>query len=250
MLPYCFITVEGLSMTSHGHAKREPIVDLLTTLHSKFSTNLSVLDPEVVTLLETIDLNSRAIDGAADELERTHSGGEKHKLECALLIQEIFADFSQAMYLLAIGLVVPARMLMRRGFELGLAIMYMWDLPHEYWGWAKHDQDLSFSKMVDHLCSPGYVELISNLQNKTDPEWPCNSTALQTLYRTLSNTVHGKTDVLQPLSPERYSSSMKNVGEHLKLLVQIQKTILTLWCARFDGVKHHLSKEFPKAMRT
>jgi hypothetical protein len=237
-------------MESDAHAKREPIVVLLTTLHSKFATNLNVLDRDVIALLEIIDLNSRAIDGVAGELQRIHSGDDKHKLQCARLIEEIFADLCQAMYLLAIGLVVPARMLARRAFELGLAIIYMWDLPHEYWGWVKHDQDLNFSKMVDHLCSPGYRTLISSIQNQTPPDWPCNSTAFQALYRTLINTVHGKSEGLPPLSPERYSPNVKNVGEHLKLLAEIQRNILNVWCARFDGIREHLSKEFPKAMRS
>jgi hypothetical protein len=236
-------------MQSDTHAKREPIVALLTTLHYKFAANLNGLDRDVIALLEIIDVKSRAIDGVAGELQRSHSREGKHQPQCAHLIEEIFADLCQAMYLLATGLVVPARMLARRAFELALAIVYMWDLPHEYWGWAMHDQGLNFSKMVEHLCSPGYLTLISSIQNKTPPDWPCNSTALQTLYRTLSDTVHGKSEGLPPLSPERYSPNMKNVGEHLKLLTEIQKTILNLWCARFGGIREHLSKEFPKAMR-
>lgn len=46
-------------MESNAHAKREPIVALLTTLHSKFAANLDVLDRDVIALLEIIDLNSR-----------------------------------------------------------------------------------------------------------------------------------------------------------------------------------------------
>jgi hypothetical protein len=237
-------------MPSDTHAKREPIVTLLTNLHSKFTANLGVLDRDVTALLEHIDLNSRAIDEAARELHRIDAGEDKHKLRCASLIEEIFADLCQAMYLLAIGLVVPARMLARRALELGLAVVYMWDLPHEYWAWAKHDQGLSFSKMIDHFCSPGYLAHISSIQNKTPPDWPSNSTTLLALYRSLSNTVHGKSEGLPPLSPERYSPNMKNVGEHLKLLTEIQKIILNLWCARFVGIREHLLKECPKAMRS
>jgi hypothetical protein len=230
-------------------AKREPVHVLLTTLHSKFAANLEVLDREVLALLESIDLNSRAIDAASAELQQRHSKGDRHEFECAQLIEEIFADLCQAMYLLAIGLIVPARMLSRRAFELGLAIVYMWDLPHQYWAWAKHDEDLSFSKIVDHLCSPGYITFISSIQNKTPPEWPCASGLLQDLYRTLSNTVHGKADGLPPLSPERYSPKIENIGEHLKLIVEIQITVLALWCARFDYLKDRISKEYPKALR-
>lgn len=142
-------------------AKREPVTALLTTLHSKFAANLVALEPEVIQLIEIIDLKSRAIDGASVELQRIHFTSDAHKLQCAFLIQEVFADLCQAMYLLAIGLVVPARMSTRRALELGVAVLYMWDLPHEYWAWAKHDEDLSFSKMVDHLGSPGYISLIA-----------------------------------------------------------------------------------------
>jgi hypothetical protein len=231
------------------HAKREPILALLTTLHSKFAANLNALDSTVITLVEIIDVNSRAIDEAGGELQRIHSGDEKHKLECAHLIQEIFADLSQAMYLLAIGLVVPARMLARRAFELGLAVVYMWDLPHEYWGWSTHNEDLSFTKMIEHLCSPRYLTFISDIQKKSPPDWPCSATTLQKCYRTLSNTVHGKSDGLPPLSPERYAPKLQNLGEHLRLVAEIQQTILNIWCARFGDLRQHLSKQFPKAMR-
>lgn len=231
------------------HARREPVLQLLATLHSRFATNLKDLSAEVIALLEIIDLNSRAIDETANELKRAHCGDDEQKRECACLLNELFADLSQAMYLLALGLVVPARMLARRAFELGLGAVYMWDLPHEYWGWAKHDQDLSFTTMIDHLYSRSYLTHISHIQNKISPEWPFTAAILQKLYRTLSNTVHGKSDGLPPLSPDRYSPTLSNVGEHLKLVVEIQKTLLNIWCARFIGLKEHLAKAFPQAVR-
>ena len=37
------------------HAKREPILALLTTLNSRFASNLNAMDAEVLRLLEVVD---------------------------------------------------------------------------------------------------------------------------------------------------------------------------------------------------
>jgi hypothetical protein len=77
------------------------------------------------------------------------------------------------MYLLSVGLIVPARMLTRRAFELGLGAVYMWDLPHKYWGWAKHDHDLGFTEMIEHLTSQSYLTHLANVQGKSVAVFPC-----------------------------------------------------------------------------
>lgn len=103
------------------------------------------------------------------------------------------------MYLCSIGLIVQARMSVRRAFELGLATVYMWDLPHEYWGWRRGDEDLRFSAMVAHLNSGGFLESLKHLRGVESVQPICDQAEFQSIYRELSNTVHGKISGLPPL---------------------------------------------------
>ena len=222
---------------------------MLGSLHKKFGTNIGSLTQQAVELLERIELNCRAIDGAFSELIRTHCGDDRQKRECASLVQEIFADFSLAMYLFASGLIVPARMLIRRALELGIAVVYMWDLPHEYWGWKQHDEDLSYSKMIEHLASPRYLTHLAVLSGKEISDQCCDVEIAKKLYRKLSNTVHGKLDGLPPLSPERYSSETNQVEEQLKLAFDVQRLLIDTWLNRFPTLAPFIKSEFPATTR-
>ena len=55
----------------------------------------------------------------------------------------------------------PANIILRRILELGVAAVYLWDMPHEVYSWNNYDQDLSFSAMLTHLNSKGYLAYIS-----------------------------------------------------------------------------------------
>lgn len=195
--------------------------------------------------IETIDINSRIIDSIRIKLRDTHALGDCQKVECADILAEIFADFSVAMYLFSVGLIVPARMLVRRALELGVASVYMWDMPHEYWGWIKHDDDLSFSKMIEHLASDRYATHLANIGGHT----ACDQKEFKEFYRGLSNTVHGKFDDLPPLSPERYKSSENNIEKHLKSTIEVQLALIRLWCGRFSSLHAFIDTEFPQPLR-
>jgi hypothetical protein len=227
-------------------ATRQPIHGLLQDLHAKFAGNIKILPQETIEILEDIDTRCRIIDSVRAELVQSHSNNDPHRVGCAELVGEVFADLAQAMYLISAGLIVPGRMVTRRAFELGIASVYMWDMPHEYWGWAKCDEDLSFTKMVSHLSSSGYKVHLSTLQGKNPPDGVCESASFQKIYRSLSNTVHGKAESLPPLSPERFSAAKNGLNEHLKLISEVQDALSELWCGRFVGLKEHIKKQNPK----
>lgn len=197
-----------------------------------------------------IDLNSRIISEIRSILSADYCDSESQKRICEEILEEVFTDFSIAMYLCAIGLIVPARMSIRRAFELGLATIYMWDLPHEYWGWRHQDQDLSFSAMVTHLNSIGYLEYIAQLQRVKSVPPICNQSKFQSIYRELSNTVHGKISELPPLSPERFSQDKNGIEKHLKQTADAQNIIIQLLFARFQGLKLRIEAAFPQFKRT
>lgn len=228
-------------------ASRQPVHGLLQDLHAKFAGNIKSLPQDAIEILEEIDTKSRIIDCVRDELSQKHSNNDPHRVGCTELVGETFADLAQAMYLISAGLIVPGRMITRRAFELGIASIYMWDLPHEYWGWVKCDEDLSFTKMINHLSSNGYKIHLATIQGKADPDGICDSTYFQKIYRSLSNTVHGKADKLPPLSPERFSAQKNGLNEHLKLIAEVQDALTELWCGRFVGLKEHIRNQNPQA---
>ncbi|ALQ51372.1 hypothetical protein [Nitrosomonas ureae] len=237
-------------MTTVSHALRQPVKDFLCTLHAKFSDNVHSIQAETLPLLDTIDLNSRIIYEIRTILSKDYCDNESQKRICKEILEEVFGDFSLAMYLCAIGLIVPARMSVRRAFELGLATVYMWDLPHEYWGWRNRDQDLSFSAMVTHLNSLGYLDYIGQLQGIESVPSICNQAKFQSLYRELSNTVHGKISGLPPLSPERFTPDKNEIEKHLKQTIEAQKFIIGLLFGRFQKMEPLIEAAFPQIKRT
>lgn len=233
-------------MTSDTHAIRHSIIDLLKALHDKFGDNIGVLPSSASTMLDDIDLNSRIISEIRSLLGSNFCVSDAHKKICADILDEVFSDFSLAMYLCSIGLIVPARMSIRRAFELSLAVVYMWDLPHEYWGWRERDQDLSFSEMVSHLNSPGYLAYLAQQRQSASVNVICDQKKFQDIYRQLSNTVHGKINGLPNLSPQRFTSDKNGLEAQLKLMQDAQKIIITLLLGRFDGLDCLLLKNFPQ----
>lgn len=226
------------------YAQRQPVDELLIKLHDKFRENITDLEEDHTNVLESIELSCRIIDGVRVELLQTYCGTDEAKIKCAELLNEIFSDFAVAMYLLSTGLITPARMLIRRALEIGIATVYLWDLPNELWGWLELDEDLSFQKMVAHLNSPNYLAHMSHLQ-KTQVIRICDHARLQEFYRRLSNTIHGKSDALPPLNPDRYSSQKNDIKTHFALLLEIQKSLISLWCNRFINLRANLEKNFP-----
>jgi hypothetical protein len=231
------------------YAQRQAITELIHSLHTRFGGNIENLELDTIHLFDKIDLNSRVIDGIRVELLADHCGTDGQKKNCAEILDEVFADFTLAMYLLAIGLIIPARMSARRAFELGVAAVYMWDLPHEYWGWKNHDTDLSFSNMITHLNSIGYLAYLASIHGRLDTEAICDRVDFQKIYRQLSNTVHGKIEGLPPLSPERFVADKNGITEHLQLTKEVQDRLINLFYGRFSELKEKMQKSFPQIER-
>lgn len=232
-----------------NHAPRQSIKHLLGTLHAKFGQNIEAVGTDVWILLDKIDLNSRIISEIRSALLGEYCDTTEKQNICTEQLEEVFSDFSLAMYLCSVGLIVQARMSVRRAFELGLATVYMWDLPHEYWGWRSGDGDLSFSAMVAHLNSNGYLEYLKHLREGKPPQPICEQAKFQNIYRELSNTVHGKTSDLPPLSPERFLSDRNGIDKHLTLEAKAQDAIITLLFGRFSGLQAKIEAILPQTKR-
>lgn len=231
------------------HGQKQTTKEILISLHDKFGQSIDFLDSEAWKVIEKIDVNSRVISEIRTVLLEEHCDTEGQSRICSELLEEVFSDFSLAMYLCSIGLIVQARMSVRRAFEIGLATVYMWDLPHEYWGWRSGDQDLSFSVMVSHLNSCGYSEYMKHIRGGDNVSAICEQAKFQKIYRELSNTVHGKISQLPPLSPERFLPSRNGIIEHLALIASAQQAVIELLLGRFKELNQKIEETFPVLKR-
>jgi hypothetical protein len=140
-------------------------------------------------------------------------------------------------------------MVLRRVLELGIAIVYFWDLPHRFWGWKNLDQDVTYAEMLEHINSAAYKAYLSPTKSVTDAPDLFDSTAARSIYRELSNTVHAKISTFESSVPDRFIYSRTDWLGHLKLVSAVEDIILDLWRARFPNLKAELLSELPQLNR-
>lgn len=234
-----------------SHGERIPMDQVLNLLHTTFGSNLKSINPAFLPHVDKIDLQSRMISEIREQLLRHYSAGPVQTTICKELLDEVFSDFSLALYFGGCGLIVPSRMSTRRAFEIGLAAIYLWDLPHAYWGWRNQDDDLSFSGMVAHLNSIGYIEFLKQVHGIDSIGPICKQREFQEIYRELSNTIHGKTSNLPPLSPARFSleESQEFVEQQFSLIQRAQAAILGMFFGRFVKLQEKVHEAMPQIQR-
>jgi hypothetical protein len=178
---------------------------------------------------------SRAIAESAAELAKQPnlSSSQEHLAQIA---EGIFADLVTSVYLASIGLAEAAQMVDRRALELGLAVVYLWDLPHTYWGWSKCDTDLSFGEMLDHLSGLSYRTYLKETINFGTSDQLVDSAAAKRIYRSASNTIHGKIRTQLDLATEGFNHSSSQWRAHIALTQEIADLLLSLWFRRFPQI--------------
>jgi hypothetical protein len=125
-------------------SKLEP-AEILRKLNQKFTSNLDSATASPPSNLNDIEIRAHVL-GEFGPLLAEMACDTPTQVQLAKVPEEVFADVVSSMYLGAIGLAKPAHMTIRRAIELGLALIYLWDLPHLFWGWKECDMDLSFSE--------------------------------------------------------------------------------------------------------
>ncbi|MBI3806691.1 MAG: hypothetical protein HY281_04125 [Nitrospirae bacterium] len=169
--------------------------------------------------------------------------------ECTCIFDEIFGDIICSLYFAASALDKPAQILLRRVLELGVAAVYLWDLPHKYWGWKCHDEDLSFKEMLGHLTSDSYRTYLAKLNpNFTDTQI-LDAELAKTIYRDLSDITHGKLGTFESVSPDRYNFTTEDWQKHLNLANSVEDILLKLWSNRFKEVTAQLPISMPQLSR-
>lgn len=219
---------------------------VMNELNSKFISNFSEWGSLKHPKLDRAFVGLRSIAVTGELL--SSSSNSAHHIICSEIYDEIFSDGVSAVYLASIAMDKPARIVLRRVLELGLAAIFLWDMPHMAFSWKKVDQDLSFSEMLRHVNSPGYLEYV-NKENKYEitVEIILSSKA-QNIYGMLSDIVHGKITTFESSMPNRYKFVENEWDEFIDLLNEVIDLLIEAFIRRFN-IKDALFDKLPQAKK-
>lgn len=166
--------------------------------------------------------------------------------ECVCVFDEMFGDTICSLYFAACALDKPAQMLLRRVLELGVAVVYLWDLPHKYWGWKCHDEDLAFQEMLTHLASDSYGTFALKMNPMFTDTKIIDVKSAKRIYAELSDVTHGKVTTFESVSPDRFNFTSADWQKHLLLTNSVQDILLKLWSNRFKEIIEQLPSAMPQ----
>lgn len=209
-------------------------MDILKDLDSKFQQNLNTFLSQGNTGCKEIDLKARAI-AAIGQISSNAQGLQSSQIEITHIYNEVFSDIILSVYFIACALDRPAQSVLRRALELGIAIVYLWDLPHIFWGWKNHDYDLNFNEMLEHISKDGYKSYLTSLDIKCCDDRFFDFGETRRLYRMLSNTIHGKIATHESKLPDRFSYNPEDWKDNLFLINSVENILLQLYNKRFPN---------------
>lgn len=210
------------------------INEILESLHLKFGDNLKLCLSEDTAILEEVEIKAKGAFILGELLHKDTSVTETQR-EITNIYPEIFTDLTVSIYLASCAIDNSPKILLRRVLELGIAVIYLWDLPYKYWNWKKNDDynnDLNFKEMLDYLNNTGYMDFI-NQENKTSLSDLVNKNSTTRIYRELSNVIHGKSDNFESSNPDRFKHKKEDLLHVLNYALTIENILLSLWKKRF-----------------
>jgi hypothetical protein len=219
--------------------------NLWRELNSKFASNLTLALSQHNALFCKAELQARAIPVVSRILSGNLDQSDWQR-DAICMFDEVFADVVCSVYLAACGLDKPAQMNLRRALEIGVATVFLWDLPHMFWGWRNHDKDLNFNDMVEHLGSPGYDSFLRNENSSYTSSKVLDAPVARSLYRGLSNIVHGKMSTFESVLADKFQNDPDDWKTRLEGVCGVEDLLLRLWQNRFRCVSERLLDEFPQ----
>jgi hypothetical protein len=208
-------------------------VEIVIDLNKKFVENFAnwkgLRDP----LIDRVFIGLNCISVVGEILTARKSS--KHHDICCMIYDEIFADGASSVYLATIAMDKPARIILRRILELGVAAVYLWDMPHKAFAWKEQDGDLSFSEMISHLNSKGYNAFVSS-EGGTEVSVVelVPTSEIQELYGNLSDIVHGKITTFETTMPDRFRFNEDDWKEFVKMAEQVTFLLLNIFITRYS----------------
>ncbi|MBD1927553.1 hypothetical protein H6F74_15060 [Trichocoleus sp. FACHB-90] len=224
------------------------VTQIFIELQEKLKQNLKVSLLENIEKLSQVEIKARAF-AILGQVIREKTYLSQSQKEITTIFDEVFADVVTSVYLAGCSLDKPAQTLLRRVLELGVAIIYLWDMPHQFWAWKCHDKDLNFNEMIDYLNSASYTSFILGENYKKYTGFSLEVDECKKIYRTLSNTIHGKISTFESVLPDRFNHNSADWQKHLDLVTKVQNILLHLWENRFSDSFFELEKRLPSLSR-
>ena len=216
--------------------------EILEELSLKFNKNMASWAKSDHQSLSRTFLFARAITEIGQVLKKPNL--PKHQQRCCAIFDEIFSDTISAVYLATCAIDKPANIVMRRVLELGIAALYLWDMPHVMYAWEYHGQDLSFTEMINHINSAGYRQYVSEELGKTVENDIVESTILKDHYGRLSDVVHGRISSFESNLPERFTFNENDWKSFVAMANEILEALLKSYFNRFK-VSAEIFKKIP-----
>lgn len=220
--------------------------EVMIELNKKFNGNFDSWTSIAETKLEKSFLGLRCIAAIGEILSSRKSS--KHHNMCCLVYDEIFSDGVSAIYLASNAMDKPANIVLRRILELGLIAIYLWDMPHIAYSWQHHDQDLSFTEMLKHINSEGYISYINNENEIKIKIELISFSRCQHIYSLLSDIVHGKITTFESSLPERFTFTEEDWLHFIALFEEVIFILVKAFIHRFN-IKEEICTKVPQAKR-
>ncbi len=223
-------------------------MEIFDQLNRKFSGNFKESVEYYPEILSEAEIKAKSIYSLGEILNKNASN-KTHK-EVSIIFNEVFSDITLSIYLSACCMHNASKVLLRRVLELGIATIYFWDLPHKYWGWKNfetYESDLSFKDNIEHLSSSTYSLL---LKSEFDIRvWEIEKDKINKVYRSLSNTIHGKYLTLETLSNTSFEFDKEEYKSNLKTIIQSENILISCFKQRFKSEFVELSQHIPALER-
>lgn len=218
--------------------------DIFNELNAKFTNNLKISLNDEKENLNRIELKARKLP-VIGQIIREKVEISSTQAELLVIFDEVFSDIITSIYFASCSLDKPAQIILRRALELGIAVVYMWDLPYVFWGWKNHDKDLNFNEMIEYLTDDSFRTYIEKINCNYKGQNIFNHSETRNLYRKLSNTTHGKISTFESNLPLRFSHNVNDWHYHLELVEKVEDIIMELWEKRFFDCLQELEKRTP-----
>lgn len=218
----------------------------MAELHGKFVDNFIEWGKIDDDRLERVFISLQCVAAIGEILNEKNN--LIHSDICCKIYDEIFSDGVSAIYLASIAMDKPANSVLRRILELGVAALYLWDMPHIAHSWNSHDQYLSFSEMLNHLNSKGYIAYLNNLNSNFLDNELLPSKRFQKLYGDLSDVVHGKITTFESFMPDRFKFIESEWHIFIDLIEEVVGSLVKAFIIRHD-VLSEISIHVPQAKK-